>query len=308
MPLRYLSLFSGIGCFEIGINNVFGDDAVCVGFSEIDKHAIQVYKNHFPDHKLLGPVQDVNGSLLGRVDLLVGGSPCQDLSGGNVKTRWGKALPPGLKGKKSGLFYEYVRILKETSPRYFILENVSSMKKTEKDKISEILKVQPIEINAKLFSPQNRKRLFWTNIPVSIEDRELLENAKPRHTIKDILIPVYETKQYIVNPSESKIYQSYLTKKQKYGSVIRMAVVESDDDSCPALLAGRTMWVHDKRINQMRKMAPVEMERLQSIPDKWCDGTSYTTCSKLIGNGVNCKVVQFLIECLKRNLFRLNNC
>lgn len=301
MPLRYLSLFSGIGGFEVGIHKVFGEDAVCVGFSEIDKHAIKVYKSHFPDHKLLGPVQDVKGDELGRVDLLVGGSPCQDLSSSNVKTRWGKTLPPGLKGKKSGLFYEFVRILKETNPRYFILENVSSMKNVDKDKISEILGVDPIEINANLFTPQNRRRLFWTNIPILQEDRDLLKNARPRHTIKDILIPIDEAKKHIVNPSESKIYQSYLKKKEKYGSVIRMAVVESDDDTCPSLLAGRTMWVNDKRINEMRKMTPTELERLQSLPDRWCQHISYTTCSRLIGNGVNCKVVQFLIECLKRN-------
>jgi DNA-cytosine methyltransferase len=301
MPLRYLSLFSGIGCFEVGIHNVFGENAECVGFSEIDKQAIKVYQTHFPDHKLRGPVQDVNGRDFEGIDLLVGGSPCQDLASSNVKTRWGKALPPGLKGKKSGLFFEFVRLLKEANPRYFILENVSSMKNVDKDKITETLGVEPIEINARLFTPQNRKRLFWTNIPLTAEDRDLLKNARPRHTIKDILIPVNEAKKYIVNPSESKIYQSYLKKKEKYGSVIRMAVVESDDETCPALLAGRVIWVHDKRINEMRKMAPIELERLQSLPAGWCDGVSYTNCSKLIGNGVNCKAVQFLIECLKRN-------
>jgi DNA-cytosine methyltransferase len=298
MSLQYLSLFSGIGGFEVGIHRVF-PDAKCVGFSEIDPNSIKVYQKHFPDHKSLGPVQDVKGDC--KVDLVVAGSPCNDLSSTNVKSRWGKALPPGLQGKKSGLFYEFVRIIKECKPRYFILENVGSMKTVDKDIITGILGVEPIAINSVLFTPQNRKRFYWTNIPLTEEDRQLLETSQPRKVIKDILISPREAQKWVFDPKESKLYQSYVKKMDKYGSALRMALVKSDDDSSPTLLAGRTMWVDDKRIGKIRKMSPIEAERLQTFPDGWTDPISYTNRLKSLGNAVTCDVVTFLMECLHRN-------
>lgn len=300
MPLKYLSLFSGIGGFEVGIRRVF-PDAQCIGFSEIDPKSIKVYKSHFPDHKELGPVQEVKVGENSNVDLVVAGSPCQDLSSTNVKSRWGKSLPPGLQGKKSGLFYEFVRIIKECKPRHFILENVGSMKNSDKKIISDILGVQPLAINSVLFSPQNRKRLYWTNIPLMEEDRQLLERGASRFTIQDILEPAQEAKKWIFDPNESKLYQSYIKKKEKYGSALRMALVNSDEDHSPTLLAGRTMWVNDKRIRSVRKMTPIEAERLQTFPDGWTSAISYTNRLRSLGNAVTCDVITFLMECLHRN-------
>src|SRR5271170_7620337 len=96
-PLRYISLFSGIGGFEIGIHKMF-PKAVCLGYSEIDPHALAVYQEHYPDHPSLGNVRKIDGkSFRGKVDLLVGGSPCQSLStAGKLQ---------GLRGK-SGLLRE----------------------------------------------------------------------------------------------------------------------------------------------------------------------------------------------------------
>lgn len=89
---------------------------------------------------------------------MIGGSPCQDLS-------IAKAGGKGLNGEKSGLFFEYIRLLQEVKPRYFLLENVASMKKADRDEITRIIGVEPIMINSSLVSAQNRKRLYWTNIP-----------------------------------------------------------------------------------------------------------------------------------------------
>jgi DNA (cytosine-5)-methyltransferase 3A len=120
--------------------------------SEIDKYAVAVAQSNFPNTIQLG---DVVGLKLDEdIDLLIGGSPCQDLS-------IAKKNREGLKGARSGLFYEYVRIRDEVKPKYFILENVASMPKEAKEQISEILGVEPIMINASLVSAQNRKRLFW---------------------------------------------------------------------------------------------------------------------------------------------------
>ena len=175
-PLRYLSLFSGIGGFEVGIHAVF-PDAECVGFSEIDRQAIQVYQEHFPGHKPLGDVRTISGKL--RIDLLVGGSPCQDLSAFNVKRE-----AQGLSGAKSGLFYEFVRILRENQPRWFILENVGSMKNGEREAITEAMGIEPQLINSRLVSAQNRKRYYWTNIPLDrgcfADAADAVRNTRPR--------------------------------------------------------------------------------------------------------------------------------
>ena len=124
--------------------------------SEIDKWAIQVAKKNFPDMKHIGDVTKVKAEDLPKIDLLMGGSPCQGFSFA------GKQL--NFDDPRSALFFEFVRLLKECKPKYFLLENVR-MKKEYQDVISEHLGVEPVKINSSLVSAQNRVRLYWTNIP-----------------------------------------------------------------------------------------------------------------------------------------------
>jgi DNA (cytosine-5)-methyltransferase 3A len=171
--MKYFSTFSGIGGFENGILANF-PDAQCVGYSEIDKFAIQAYESHFPTHKNYGDITQIDIPNLPDFDLLVGGPPCQDLS-------IAKKDRQGLSGSRSGLFWKFVEILRIKKPKWFLMENVNSMPKEAKQTITETLRVEPIMINASLVSAQNRKRLFWTNIPnvEQPEDRGIL--------LKDIL-------------------------------------------------------------------------------------------------------------------------
>jgi DNA (cytosine-5)-methyltransferase 3A len=125
--------------------------------SEIDKHAEGVSKYNFPNIVRLGDVNQCNEWDLPQIDLLIGGSPCQDLS-------IAKANREGLNGEKSGLFWKYVECLERFKPKYFLLENNNSMPKEAKDTISKIMGVEPIMINSALVSGQLRKRLYWTNI------------------------------------------------------------------------------------------------------------------------------------------------
>lgn len=150
-----LSLFDGMSCGQIAleragikVNNYFA--------SEIDKYAIQVAKHNYPNMQHIGDVTKVKASELPKIDLLIGGSPCQGFSFA------GKQL--NFDDPRSKLFFEFVRLLKECSPKYFLLENVK-MKKEYQDVITEHLGVEPIEINSNLLSAQNRKRIYWTNIP-----------------------------------------------------------------------------------------------------------------------------------------------
>jgi len=177
--MKYLSLFSGIGGFELGIQSIF-PKAECVGFSEIDKYAIQTYRKHYPDHPCLGSISDINPLALPNFDMLVGGFPCQDLS-------IAKAGRKGLDGERSGLFWTMLSILRPKNPRYFCFENVASMPKKDRDVITAELGVEPVMINAALVSAQSRKRLFWCNWNVSQpQDRGIL--------LKDILESGYEPK------------------------------------------------------------------------------------------------------------------
>jgi len=155
--MNVLSLFDGMSCGQIALNRLgikYDNYFAC----EIDKYAIQVTQHNFPDTIQLGDVQFVTKETFGthKIDLIIGGSPCQGFSFA------GKML--NFDDPRSKLFFEYVRLVKELKPKYFLLENVK-MKKESKDIITKYMGVEPIEINSALVSAQNRRRLYWTNIP-----------------------------------------------------------------------------------------------------------------------------------------------
>ena len=167
--MNVLSLFDGMSCGQIALDQL-GIPVDKYFAAEIDKHAITVAKANYPDMIHLGDVREVrtkhnalhawdeNGvGDLYDIDLLIGGSPCQGFSFAGNQLNFDDP--------RSMLFFEYVRLLKALNPRYFLLENVK-MKKESQDIISEYLGVEPIEINSNLVSAQNRRRLYWTNIPV----------------------------------------------------------------------------------------------------------------------------------------------
>ncbi len=152
--MNVLSLFDGMSCGRFAlercgfeINNYYA--------AEIDKYAIQVALNNYPDTIPIGDVTKVKAEDLESIDLLIGGSPCQGFSFA------GKQL--NFEDPRSKLFFEFVRLLKDCKPKFFFLENVK-MKKEYQDVISSYLGVEPIELNSSLVSAQNRKRLYWTNI------------------------------------------------------------------------------------------------------------------------------------------------
>ena len=163
--MNVLSLFDGMSCGQIALKKL-GVPIKNYFASEIDKFAIKVAKANFPDMVHLGDVQNVKTSgqhLLDefdfghKIDLLIGGSPCQGFSFA------GKQL--NFDDPRSQLFFEYIRLLKALKPKYFMLENVK-MSKQSQQIITDYLGVEPIEINSNLVSAQNRRRLYWTNIPV----------------------------------------------------------------------------------------------------------------------------------------------
>jgi len=155
--MNVLSLFDGMSCGQIALDRA-GIGVTNYYASEIDKYAIQVTQHNYPNTIQIGDVAQVKGIDLPKIDLLIGGSPCQGFSFA------GKQL--NFCDQRSKLFFEFARLLKETNPKYFLLENVK-MKKEYQDIISKYLGVEPITINSALMSAQNRIRLYWTNIPRS---------------------------------------------------------------------------------------------------------------------------------------------
>jgi site-specific DNA-cytosine methylase len=169
--VNVLSLFDGMSCGRLALERA-GFPVTNYFASEIDKYAIQVAKANFPDTIHIGDVTGVKPEDLPDIDLLIGGSPCQGFSFA------GKQL--NFDDPRSKLFFEFVRLLKALKPKYFLLENVN-MKKEYQDVISDLLGCKPVDINSNRVSAQNRRRLYWTNIPV----RSMPEN---KHVyLKDIL-------------------------------------------------------------------------------------------------------------------------
>ena len=153
--MNILSLFDGMSCGQIALNRL-GVKYDKYFASEIDKYAMQITKQNYPDTIHIGDVTAIKAAELPKIDLLMGGSPCQGFSFAGSQLAFDDP--------RSKLFFEFVRLLKELKPKYFLLENVR-MKKEYLDIITEHLGVEPILINSALVSAQNRQRYYWTNIP-----------------------------------------------------------------------------------------------------------------------------------------------
>ncbi len=187
--MNVLSLFDGMSCGQLALQRA-GLDVDRYMASEIDKYGKQVTRKNFPNTIQLGDVCDVKGENLPPIDLLLGGSPCQGFSFA------GKQL--NFDDPRSALFFEYVRILKETKPKYFLLENVR-MKQEYQDVISEHLGVKPVMICSSLVSAQSRKRLYWTNIPGLIQPKD--KGIKLKHILEDDV----DKEHYLTEVQKSKL-------------------------------------------------------------------------------------------------------
>lgn len=174
--MKVLSLFDGISCGRIALERA-GIPINTYYASEIDKYATAISEKNYPDIIRLGDVRDIDFSqFIGKIDLIMGGSPCQDLS-------IAKKNRQGLSGERSGLFWKFVEAVETIKPKYFLLENVASMSKENRDIITQTLGVEPVLINSALVSAQQRKRLYWCNWNITQPEdkgiylKDILENG-----------------------------------------------------------------------------------------------------------------------------------
>ena len=280
--MNVLSLFDGMSCGRIALERA-GIEVNTYYSSEIDKYAIQVAEANYPDTVHLGDVRGIVASELLPIDLLIGGSPCQGFSFA------GKQL--NFDDPRSALFFEYVRILKEVKPKYFLMENVR-MKKEYQDIISEALGVEPIAINSNLVSAQNRYRLYWTNIPgvTQPEDKgimlkDIIESERVYHT--DGKGPTLSTCQG--GHREPKIL---MTPRGNNPGGLRAL-----DGETPAMSS--SSWQDNNHLTDglsWRKLTPLECERLQTVPDNYTNHVSNTQRYKMLGNGWTIDVIAHIFK------------
>lgn len=304
--MNVLSLFDGMSCGQIALKKS-GIKIDSYFASELDKYAISVTQKNHPETIQLGDVCGVKSENLPKIDLLIGGSPCQGFSFA------GKQL--NFSDPRSALFFEYVRLLKELKPKYFLLENVV-MKKQYQDVITEQLGVEPIMINSSLVSAQNRKRLYWTNIEgiVQPEDKNIL--------LKDIIEDgvVDRDKAYCLDANYFKggNLKSYFEKNRRQLVFSRDGLCHVGDadlnghdvlkrvydiqGKCPTLttMSGGNrepkILVDDLK---WRKLTPLECERCQTVPDGYTKSVSNSQRYKMLGNGWTVDVIAHIFKGIK---------
>lgn len=330
-----LSLFDGISCGQVALERIKINVDVYFA-SEIDKHAIKITQKNYPNTIQLGDICNLSykdGKLyqnneiifIGNIDLVMGGSPCQGFSFA------GKQL--NFEDPRSKLFFEFVRLLKEINPKYFLLENVK-MKKESENIISKELGVRPILINSTQVSAQNRKRLYWTNIPnlTQPEDKGIY--------LKDIIEEGFVDKdksfcidanyykggnleQYFKKSRRQLVFKDFMELQGikefigERGNVIdltfekiktlankyRVNHVRGLDDKsrclstcCHSMTSTSGSGIYINGIH--RNLTPLECERLQTLPDNYTEGVAKTHRFHAIGNGwtvdVICHILSFI--------------
>jgi site-specific DNA-cytosine methylase len=281
--MNVLSLFDGISGARQALHNLGIEDITYMA-SEIDESSLQISKMNWPDNIQLGDVRNIDTSVLPEIDLLVGGSPCTDLS-------IAKRNREGLAGSESSLFYSYVDIKEAVNPKYFLLENVASMSAANRDAISEVLGVEPVLINSKHFTAQLRSRYYWTNLTVDMEFPE----TSP--ALNDILESGWSERQksYCVTATYSRActqdYFNHAQRQMVWKSIPPTAVCEykGQDD------------FYQIAKPYMRKLLPIECERLQGLQDEYtkCDGVPNGQRYKAIGNGFTVPVISWILKDLR---------
>jgi site-specific DNA-cytosine methylase len=269
-----LSFFDGMSCGQIALNKAgiqYENYYAC----EIDESAIKVTQKNFPGTKQLGDVSKVYAKDLPKIDLFIGGSPCQSFSSfGNGS---------GFDGK-SGLFWEYVRVLKEirqTNPKVlFMLENVN-MKKEWRDIVSKELGVEPIAFNSNLVSAQNRDRLYWTNIKFDLpKDKNILfSNILENLPFREI----------------PKCFYKNWGDKMRIDKGLNW--VKNDKANC---LTTKNCHTNQYLLNEdktlCRLLTAKEFEKLQTVPENYTDCVSNTERFKMLGNGWTVDVIAHIFN------------
>ena len=322
--IKVLSLFDGISCGRVALDKIKIPIERYTAY-EIDDFAKKISSKNYPDIEHHGDVFKGDFTQYKGFNLLIGGSPC---------TSWSLAKK-GRETKPEGigwdLFMEYYRALKESEIPYFLYENNYSIHKDIKSAISEKLGVEPIMINSALFSAQHRKRCYWTNIPIADLPKSndtmvkdiLIDDGIPILTVKEIngKSPTFVASYYKIGLNPFSKYDSERITRQRVAMPIRIGhygkggqaeLIYSVKGKSVTIKAngggmgGKTgLYKLDLPDGDytIRKLYPIEAERLQALPDNYteCEGVSNTQRYKCIGNGWTVDVISHILKGLIKN-------
>ena len=279
--LKVVSLFDGISCGRIALERA--NISVAKYFAcEIKPEAIKVTMSNYPDTVQLGDVRNVNfaAGVGGGCDLLIGGSPCQDLSIAHSERL-------GLKGTKSSLFWEYARALEELKPKYFLLENVE-MPPADYETISQTLGIYPVNINSELVSAQMRNRFYWTNIGeknynlFGFPTCAIPQPKDKKIYLQDILTSGYadRLKAHCIKESESRPYSNKVKMLRRYETTGMFTLVFED--------------LNDRL--SCRHLNQTELERLQTLPEGYTKILTRNKAAGVIGDGWTVDVIAHIFK------------
>jgi DNA (cytosine-5)-methyltransferase 3A len=281
--MNVLSLFDGISAGQLALQRA-GIKVDKYFASEIEEFSIKVTQHHFPNTIQLGDVTKIKGSDLPKIDLLIGGSPCQSFSkiGNNL----------GFEGK-SGLFYEYVRLLNEVKPKFFLLENVLMSKENEYE-ITKCLGIEPIMIDSALVSAQRRRRLYWTNIKTKkqglfgIPVCDIPQPVDKKIMFSDILedLPFEELKPFAFGNWGNKT------------RLFEMNCIANDKSNTLTTKNTHTaQYLLNSDKTKMRKLSISEYEKLQTLPENYISKLAKNKSEgfKAIGNSWTVDVIAHIL-------------
>lgn len=280
--MKVLSLFDGISCGMVALERAKIPVKRYVAY-EIDENAIKISKKNYPQIEHCGDVTTADFTQYKDFDLLIGGSPCQDLCGMGSRK--------GLNGDKSKLFFKFVEAMKQVCPKYFLFENNYSMSKENKNIITQYMGCEAIMINSADFSAQNRKRLYWTNIPIlehkpkNIIIENILENKIPRENVTDKINKYVFSGEY----AGRKIQKTTKASIREINQKSRTICTSSYDISSNAGLCFKIN-------NEYYKPNQVEFERLQTLPDNYTSILPIKKAVFSIGNGWTVDVIAQILK------------
>lgn len=311
MSINVLSLFDGMSCGQIALERT-GIDVGNYYASEINKYSIKVTQDNFPDTIQLGDVAGITKETLSnlpKIDMVIGGTPCQNLSRAVINRG---QYNQGLQGSKSSLFYEYMRILEwirnnNNSDVYFLLENVESMQDEDKDIITKALKTWPLMLDSASVSAQDRKRYYWANIPF---------NKKPQDkglVLKDIM----QDKEEVDKLHNSSRMDFWYDESFEYYGLGKKVIATLDINGHDILkrvyspyfksgtLTTCTGGNRQKKVfhnGKCRKLTPIEYERLQNVPEGYTNCVSNTRRYNMLGDGWTVDIIAHIFKGLQRGV------
>jgi len=277
--MNVLSLFDGMSCGQIALKRA-GIKYNKYYASEIKKHAIECTMANYPDTIQVGDVCQIKAKDLDKIDLLIGGSPCQDFSRANKERK-------GVEGEKSKLFFEYVRLLKECKPKYFLLENVI-MSDYNYWFICNELDCEPVRICGSLVSGALRDRLYWTNIPpYSYDMLGRLFSLIPQPKDKKITLQSILDSGYV-----KKRKHSCLNTGSGYQSPNQKSLIHRNNTT------GMITLIYEED-GLVRTVNQNELERLHNIPAGYTKMLNQTKAGDLIGDGWTVDVAVHIFKGIK---------